>query len=167
MLLNHDYTQAFVLITTYLVIYNLTTFLLFSSIFQVLNTNLKTLYSLSDFGATTVVAKLLIISILSSAGVPPLLGFFSKIFVLVLLTDSNLFILFPSLFLVIFMGLYFYVQNLRFLNTSSRPTIVLQNELSTRVNPGYFILALPTAFLLVFGFLFVDDVILISSWLVL
>jgi NADH:ubiquinone oxidoreductase subunit 2 (subunit N) len=104
---------------------------------------------------------------LSMAGVPPLLGFFSKIFIFVLVAHSNLFVLFLPLFILLFVGLYFYVQNLRFLNSTNKPQLVLPSELSLRSNFSYYTTSLPLLFLVIFGFCYVDDLLLLSAWVLL
>jgi NADH:ubiquinone oxidoreductase subunit 2 (subunit N) len=163
MLFSYDYTQTMLLVLSYMIIYNLTSLLLFSTLMQIINTNIKTTYSFSNIGASNVFTKFLGLSILSMAGVPPLLGFFSKIFVFVLISNSSIFILFPPFFILLFVGLYFYVQNLRFLNSTNNSNTNLISELHGRLNFLYFTFSLPVAFFIVFGFCYVDDLLLAVS----
>lgn len=167
MLFTYDYTQTMVLVLSYTLIYNLTSFLLFSTIMQVTSTDVKTLYSLASLGASNIYAKILGMCVLSLAGVPPLVGFFAKIFAFVLLSNSNLFLLFPPFFILLFVGLYFYVQNLRFLNSTNLPTASSLSELQTRPNITYFSYSLPISFFIIFGFCYVDDLLLLASWFML
>ena len=164
MLLSYDYTQTMILVLSYMILYNLTSFLLFSTIMQIVNTNFKTLYSFANIGASNIFTKFLGLSLLSLAGVPPLVGFFSKIFVFVLISNSALFVLFPSFFALLFIGLYFYVQNLRFLNSTSKSNVSLVVELHSRFNFLYFTFALPLSFFIIFGFCYVDDLLLLVAW---
>ena len=164
MMLSYDYTQTLLLVVSYMLIYNITSFLLFSSLLQVMNTNMKTLYAFATLGPSNVFTKVINISLLSLAGVPPLLGFFSKIFIFVLLSNSNLFVLFPPFFILLFIGLYFYIQNMRFLNASSPSTLEQPVELSLRVNFLYFTFAVPILFVVIFGFCYVEDVMLLVAW---
>lgn len=150
------------LILTYVIIYNLTSFLLFTTLLQSLGTGTKTLFSFSNLGNTNVLTKILSLSILSLAGVPPFAGFFSKIFVFVLISNSHLAILFPSFFVLLFVGLYFYIQNLRFLNATNAPLPTTPIELASRVHNSYFYLAIPLSFFVVFGFCFMDDLFILS-----
>ena len=163
MIFSYDYTQTMLLVLSYMIIYNVTSFLLFSTIMQLVNTNIKTLYSFSALGSSSLFTKLLSLSILSLAGVPPLLGFFSKVFVFVLISNSNLFILFPPFFILLFTGLYFYIQNLRFLNSTSKSHLVYINELQLRTNFLYFNFSLPLSFFIIFGFCYIDDLLLLAS----
>ena len=165
MLFNYDYIQSIMLIFSYMLIYNVTSFLLFSTIMQVVNTDLKTLYSFANLGTSNVFTKIISLTLLSLAGVPPLLGFFSKVFVFVLISNSNLSLLFLPFFVLLFVGLYFYVQNLRFLNTTSSNSIVYLSENSTRMSFVYFTFMIPTAFLIIFGFCYVDDLFVLALWL--
>lgn len=155
------------LILTYMLIYNLTSMLLFITIVQVTGPSLKTLFSFSNFDQSSIFTKLLSLTILSLAGVPPLVGFFSKIFVFVLISNSNLAILFLPFFTLLFAGLYFYVQNLRFLHSSNKAMPGDIIELSPRQHTVYFSIALPIAFFLIFGFCYADDVLLTSLWTLL
>lgn len=163
MLLDYDFFQIMQLVLSYMLIYNLTSFLLFLTITQLLSVGLKTLSSFSDFDPSTVFSKILSVVILSLAGVPPLLGFFSKVFVFTLLANSNIFTLFPPLFVLLFTGLYFYVQNVRFLNSTSSPTQALPFALTARLTYAYFSLATPLTFIVVFGFCYVDDLTLLAA----
>lgn len=164
MLLSYDFLQTMLLLLTYMVIYNLTSFVLFTTVLQIVGTNVKTLFSFSNFGSNHVLTKVISLAILSLAGVPPLLGFFSKIFVFVLISNSHLSILFPSFFVLLFIGLYFYIQNLRFLNSTNSASTTTPIELTPRVNMSYFSLAIPTCFFIVFGFAYVDDLMILSLW---
>lgn len=54
----------------------------------------------------------------SLAGVPPFIGFFSKVYLLNLLVTQSFFVLYPLFIILLIFGLYFYVQNLRYLHTT-------------------------------------------------
>mgnify|MGYP006087934225 CR=1 FL=1 len=167
MLFYHDHVQTMLLASTYMLIYNLTSFLLFSTFLQLAHTNLKTLFSLSNLGTSSILTKVLSLTLLSLAGVPPLAGFFSKIFLFVLISHSHLFIIFPPFFVLLFIGLYFYVQNLRFLNSTNPSSLNSLTELSPKLSPPYFVLMLPICFFTVFGFCYMEDLVLILSWILL
>ena len=162
MLFNYDYVHSVMLIFSYMLIYNVTSFLLFFTIMQMVNTDLKTLFSFANLGTSNIFTKLISLALLSLAGVPPLLGFFSKVFVFVLISNSNLSLLFVPFFILLFVGLYFYVQNLRFLNSTSTSCPTYPNEISTRLSFAYFAFAIPVAFLLIFGFCYVDDLFILA-----
>ena len=155
------------LVLSYTIIYNLTSFLLFTTLMQFVSSNVRTLFALSNLGSSNVFSKILGLSILSLAGVPPLLGFFSKIFIFVLVSNSNLSTLFIPLFALLFIALYFYTQNLRFLNSTTPSSFTIELELQARTAPLYFTFAIPIMFFVIFGFCYVDDLLLVSAWVLL
>jgi|TARA_B110000046_G_scaffold186051_1_gene231936 NADH:ubiquinone oxidoreductase subunit 2 (subunit N) len=97
------------------------------------------------------------------AGVPPLLGFFSKVLVFILLADSSYFIIFFLFFPLVFFGLYFYVQNIRFLNRSKPSTTPNTYFLEVRSSLMYYNITTPTLFLLTLGMFYTEDLFLIVS----
>ena len=153
-----------ILLLTYMIIYNVTSFLLFTTILQSVGSAVTSLFAFSNFGSTNSFTKVISLSLLSLAGVPPLLGFFSKIFIFSLVANAHLGILFLPFFIILFMGLYFYIQNIRFLNSTNAPTISLPSEISYRLHLSYFRISIPLAFFIVFGFCYVDELLLMSLW---
>jgi NADH:ubiquinone oxidoreductase subunit 2 (subunit N) len=148
-----------------MVIYNVSLGLLFSTIFQFNLTNFKTLYSFANFTTLHHAAKILTIALFSMAGVPPLLGFFSKVLVFILLSDSSYFILFFLFFPLVFFSLYFYVQNIRFLNISKLATTPTTHLLEVRSSLIYYSITTPTLFFLLFGMFYNEDLFLVINWL--
>jgi hypothetical protein len=63
--------------------------------------------------------------------------------------------------------LYFYVQNIRFLCTSNVSNGNLVFEKNIRISLNFYYLAFPNLFLLVFSFLFIDDLFIFIKWCVL
>ena len=164
MLIYYDSLQIVIFVFTYLLIYNLTAFIFFTTFLQFLNTQLITLFSLNLLTQSNLFTKVLSLSLMSLAGVPPLLGFFSKIFVVILIANSNMFILFPPFFALLFTGLYFYIQNIRFLHSTTTSNLPLIIELSLRISFVYVYAILILTFTLIFGFCFIDDLVLLFSW---
>lgn len=167
MLTNYDSFQVILFVLAYVLIYNLSSFLLFFTLIYVSDSNFKTLFSFSYLNVSNVYTKILSLLILSLAGVPPLLGFFSKVFILLLVSSANLVSLFLPLFILLFSGLYFYIQNLRFLNSTNASISSPKLIFSIRNDIIYFTYALPILFLIVFGICYIDDLILISAWILL
>jgi NADH:ubiquinone oxidoreductase subunit 2 (subunit N) len=97
------------------------------------------------------------------AGVPPFCGFFAKVFLFTLLANAHFFVLFPFFFLILFIGLYFYIQNIRFLNSRAGADFHPIIELNLRNSPLYYYLTFTILFFLIFGFIFTEDIILIMS----
>lgn len=167
MLLDVSSCYSFSFLLLYLVIYNFTNLLTFYTILHNSSKSFKTLYSFSLWGIGNPTAKFLAVAILSMAGVPPLLGFFAKLILFVLLGESELFLLFPAYFTLLFVGLYFYVQNLRFLNSTARSYSAPSAAVSRQLTPAYLLIASFICFVLVFGFSFFDDFHLLSLWFTL
>jgi NADH:ubiquinone oxidoreductase subunit 2 (subunit N) len=101
----------------------------------------------------------------SMAGVPPFWGFFSKIFLFTLLANSNFFILFPFFFILLFIGLYFYIQNIRFLNSTAGANFTPIVELNARNVPMYYYLTFTLLFFLTFGVYFTEDLLILTQWI--
>jgi NADH:ubiquinone oxidoreductase subunit 2 (subunit N) len=99
------------------------------------------------------------------AGVPPFLGFFSKILILILLINSNFFLFYTFFFGLLFFGLYFYLQNIRFLHSTGLGKLNYANVGFLRISSLYYVLTIFFLFILIFGFSFMDDFILYFYWL--
>jgi len=148
-----------------MIIYNLSLFTLFFTLFQLVNLETKTLFSFADLGSSNLYTKILSITILSMAGVPPLWGFFTKILIFVILVNSNFFFLFVPFFTVLMVSLYFYMQNLRFLNSTNLTDFVNISDLQVRVTPLYYTLTLMSLFFVIFGSFFTEDLFLLFYWI--
>lgn len=165
MLFYNDFSASIVYLYSYMFIYNVTLILLFWVISAVFITANKTLSSFSGFNLSSSSLFLLTISLFSIAGVPPFTGFLSKIFILNLLINQKLAYLYFFLFILLFIGLYFYVQNMRFLHSSnynSHLNIKFLSQNAVWLSYSYY--AVFTAFFILFGLFFVDDIILFFSW---
>lgn len=147
-------------------IYNISLYIVFSTIFQFINSELKTLQSFSILGLVNFFNKVLVIVFFSMAGVPPFWGFFSKIFIFTLLCNSNFYLLFPFFFLLLFIGLYFYIQNIRFLNGTSGSDFQPIIDLNLRNVPIYFYSTYSILFFIIFGFMFTEDLFIAFMWIV-
>jgi len=148
-------------------IYNVTLISIFFVLMSSLISNFKTLYSFSNYSFDSFFLLSLSISIFSLAGVPPFIGFFSKLFILNILSNSNMFILYFILFVILLLALYFYIQNLRFLHSTNQgysSSSYLSNE---RKSISIYYYSLFIVFFLSLGFFLIDDIILIFIWLII
>jgi NADH:ubiquinone oxidoreductase subunit 2 (subunit N) len=99
------------------------------------------------------------------AGVPPFVGFFTKLFILTLITNNS-FVLFYTLFFVtMFIGLYFYIQNVKFIHSTNHGTLNYPHLNSNeRLVPIFFYSLVFTLTILILGVVCIEDLLLIFSW---
>ena len=146
--------------TSYLIVYNITNLLFFAILLKLSPFSSKTFYSLSLMSSNNIFSKLLALLLLSMAGVPPFTGFFTKILILSILTTSNFSLLFITFFLLLFTGLYFYVQNVRFIQSKNKNNLydpslnVPTDELIT------YVYGIVITCFIVLGSLFLDDLVI-------
>jgi NADH:ubiquinone oxidoreductase subunit 2 (subunit N) len=148
-------------------IYNLSLICFFWLIFTFINYNFKTLHSFVGFSLNSFYLFLTTVVLFSMAGVPPFVGFFSKLFILILLTNSGFFLLYSLFFIVLFLGLYFYMQNIRFLHTSNHKSVDYQSIplFNERTSFFFYYFSIINLLLIIFGTFYVDDIILIFTWI--
>ena len=165
MLLTNTFYTSNILLFSYTFIYNLTLMVVFWIISSNIISSSKSLYSLSSFSFDSSYLFFLTLCLFSMAGVPPFIGFFSKMFILSILINSNLFLFYFIFFVLLFVGLYFYIQNMRFLHSSNlsytnKPYLI--NERSSIV---LFYFSIIISFMLIFGISYIDDILLLFIWL--
>ena len=166
MLIYTNFFESLIVLVFYILVYNFSLILLFWTLNQFINSNNKTLYSFSDLKYNFFFTFLLTVLFLSMAGVPPFLGFFSKLLILISLINTNFFFFFFFFFGLLFFGLYFYMQNIRFLYSSSVYAQLNYSFLPfMRVQTVYLYVAYSFLFLIIFGFYFFVDLFLFSLWL--
>lgn len=150
----------------YMLIYNTSLITLFWVLFSTVLTQFKTLHSFNSFSFNSFFLLTITILLFSMAGVPPFVGFFSKLFILTLLTNNSFFILYSVFFVVLFIGLYFYVQNIRFLHSTNHNNLAYQYMISgERATPIFYYFTIYILTLLILGTVYVDDILLVVTWL--
>ena len=126
---------------------------------SVFNKSLKTLYSFNLFSFDSFFMFFLTIFLFSLSGVPPFLGFFSKIFLFDLLFNNNFFILYFLFFILLILGLYFYVQNIRFIHSTNQKSISKPFLNNTRtIVPLYYYLVIQ-AIIIINGIYVLDELL--------
>lgn len=150
----------------YMLIYNTSLITLFWVLFSTVLTQFKTLHSFNSFSFNSFFLLTITILLFSMAGVPPFVGFFSKLFILTLLTNNSFFILYSVFFVVLFIGLYFYVQNIRFLHSTNHNSLAYQYMIvGERATPIFYYFTIYILTLLILGTVYVDDILLVVTWL--
>lgn len=167
MILFNTYIDTLVVLFIYMFIYNLSLIMIFWTLHQFISFNFKTIHSFTDLKFNYYFTTILSIVLFSMAGVPPFLGFFSKILILILLVNSNFFLFYLFFFGLLFFGLYFYLQNIRFLHSTASGTLNYAHSSSLRITSLYFLFTIFFLFILIFGFSFMDDFILYFYWIIL
>lgn len=154
-----------VLMFTYMFLYNTSLILLFWTLFTTILTKFKTLHAFNSFAFTSFHLFVLTVLLFSMAGVPPFIGFFSKLFILTLLTNNSFFLLYSLFFVILLIGLYFYIQNIRFLHSTNPQAISTPFMFNEKVNVIYFYFAFSILTFLIFGIFYIDDALLFFTWL--
>lgn len=162
-----DYFQNLILLWAYVLIYNLALLPIFLVFFQLITSNVKTVNYFGSFSLSYFLNKVLLIAILSAAGVPPFIGFFSKIFIFTLLCNSNFSFLFILFFILLFTSLYFYIQNVRFINSSNVTNSNTICDKNTRLVLKFYYFTFPNLFLIIFGNKGIEDIFIFIKWLIL
>lgn len=124
---NFNKTGFFIIILN-IIIY-LLLFLFFLMFFFFFNSfKIKNLNELKKKNTSNFIFISFIFSLLSFAGMPPLLGFFSKFSIVIFLSINNYFLyLFFFFFLNIFL-IFFYIQNIKYLIKKNKQYINLLNN---------------------------------------
>ena len=136
----------------------------------ILNSNIilqiKTLYSLGLFSFNSFYVTFITIFLFSLAGVPPFTGFFNKVFIINSISQQGFFLFYFILFIILILGLYFYMQNLRFIHSTNHGYTLrpfLNNE--RIIIPLHYYLVI-LFFLLINGFFIIEDISNFFSWVI-
>lgn len=148
----------------YLIVYNFSLFLFFSIFFHFNFKSHSTLNVLEKINSKSFPLFLFSTILISLAGVPPSIGFVSKLMIFVALLESPLAILIFLFFPILMVSLYFYMQNIRFLFSQTPSNFVIESPsmLSQPILISYSILGL---ILILSGFFIFEDLWLVISWL--
>lgn len=165
MLFYNNFLDNLIVLFTYMFIYNMSLLLLFWTLKQFISFKLKTLHSLTDLKFNFFFLSVLTIVLFSIAGVPPFIGFFSKLLILITLTNANFFFFYIFFFALLFFGLYFYLQNIRFLYSTGISKINYAFETNLRISTLFIYYSYIVLFFIIFGIFFFDDFILYFYWL--
>ncbi len=165
MLLFNSFLDTLVILFIYMFVYNLSLISIFWTLHQFISFNFKTLFSFNDLKFNFYFVTSTAVLLFSIAGVPPFLGFFSKLLILLILINSNFYFFYIFFFVLLFLGLYFYLQNIRFLYSTANSSLSYSFIPTLRISSLYFNWTFTILFFLMFGCFFIDDVILYFYWL--
>lgn len=167
MVFSSNPVDSLIVAFTYLFVYNFSFISVFWTIQNFSSVRLKTLYSFKELKFNFFFLSLIVLTFFSLAGVPPFVGFFSKILIFLNLINSNFFFFFLFFFIILFFGLYFYIQNMKFLLSNNNSPLSYSFNFNVKFNRYYFVFAFISFFVTVFGFFFFDDFLFYVSWLLL
>lgn len=151
----------------YLSFYNLSLLVIFWLILSIQNRELQSLYSLGHFRLNNFYLIALVIAIFSIAGVPPFMGFFSKILVIISIMQGQFLLIYWLLVPLMLLTLYFYVQNIRFLYSITLNSFTHPYVLNERLTLVFIYFTIFLLNLQVMGFIWFDKVLLFYWWLLL
>lgn len=164
-MLNFWNNENIVYLVTYLTVYNLSLMSIFYIIWTASSYKLKTISGLKFFNSDSFKKTTLMLLIFSIAGIPPLLGFFTKVNLISIIGYSS-FILLMAMFPFLFAALYFYLQNIKYLLLPQHKNPSKDFSLfSLKKNYKSLYVVLITSMVSISGFFFLDDLVLIISWL--
>lgn len=111
----YSYVWVLIILLLFIIYVNIYSTMLINTNFKLLSTNFFIKYNFFFF-------------LLSLAGVPPLLGFFNKIFLINILVNTNNTLLFLFVIIINTFLLVFYIQQVKFLNSSKKKFIYFKNN---------------------------------------
>jgi NADH-quinone oxidoreductase subunit N len=124
MLSDTTYIESlFSTLTINILIYLITLFLFFTAFNAVPNNKLKYLNFIGVFSTFAPLKFFLIVAFFSLCGVPPLAGFFAKLYILMSLLNRSAYFLIVLFFFFNLFAMFFYLQNIRFLTNSSKAKV--------------------------------------------
>lgn len=150
---------------TYLSVYNFTLAFLFWVMLSVLTLKLKTLYAFNNFSFSSYNIFLITVILFSVSGVPPFAGFFTKLLVFILNIANSFFLFYTLFFVIVFLSLYFYIQNIRFLHSTNYQTNQVPYVGNERLILTFFYLSIFLLIILISGFILFDEISLIFLWI--
>lgn len=150
---------------TYLSVYNFTLAFLFWVMLSVLTLKLKTLYAFNNFSFSSYNLFLITVILFSVSGVPPFAGFFTKLLVFILNIANSFFLFYTLFFIIVFLSLYFYIQNIRFLHSTNYQTNKVPYVGNERMILPFYYLSILLLIILISGFIVFDEISLVFLWI--
>lgn len=162
----NGFHEVLTIVYSYVFVYNFSVLFMFFTFLQIIMIGFKTLYSFNDLKFNAFLSTTMTLTLFSMAGVPPFMGFFTKLLLLIAAINSKFVFYFLFFFILLFLGLYFYLQNLRFVYSTGqriKNAINYAMQLNMRTPIVYVYYSCISSFYLLFGFLFLDDTVLYFS----
>ena len=158
-ILNYSFSILLINIIVYI-------FLVFIVFVMVFNLNISFFKTILNFKGVSVNSFFLIgfiLTLLSLAGMPPLLGFSSKFLLIILYFKSNQFFLFTIFFTLNIFMIYFYIQNIRFLQKKTLLNLIRVSNNFAFYDNRLLLLLTFFNFINFFGILYFEEFLIFSS----
>jgi NADH-quinone oxidoreductase subunit N len=153
----HDFMFVF----SYYIVYNVAVFSCFLIICRAMNGNFRTLSELKCIASSGFLSFSFAVVLLSMAGVPPFLGFFVKVLIIKNLLANGLGFFFLVFLAIVFVALFFYVQNLRFVLTPTPANLVDAGNFEEKSTIAQTILIVTINIFLIAGALCLNDLFIV------
>lgn len=160
----NDITVNLITIYTYFTLYNLALAAFFAIIFTAHLGSTPSLLVLSGVNSQPFISYSLTIILFSFAGVPPFVGFFTKVLILTTLIGLDFLLFFLLFFSTLFFSLYFYIQNIRIILNMGRKIKKNSHINTTNVNILNMYIIITTLVILTLGGIYLDEIILVINW---
>ncbi len=139
-------------------------FLLIISIILLCNVSkFKSLNQFKEFNSYSFILYSLIFSLLSMAGVPPLLGFTGKFIAMLFSAFKAQYLIIILMLVLNIFGMYFYIQNLRFVVNKTKTSILNYKNYYVNLNLNIILNITILNFLNFFGILFLSDFLIVLN----
>lgn len=125
----------------------------------------KSLNQFKEFNSYNFILYSLIFSLLSMAGIPPLLGFTGKFLAILFSVFKSQYILIIFMTILNIFGMYFYIQNLRFVVKKNKSSILNYKNYYVNINYAISLNIVLLNFFNFFGILFLSDFIIILNYI--
>lgn len=164
MFLNTASIESISYLIFYVISYNMTILSFFLLIIVSIGDQIKYNFALNSISNNIFNKIWISLILLSLAGLPPFIGFTSKILLISLIINFKSFLIFFFLFLFIILFLFFYIQNLKIIFSNSNSFQINNNFFMLNNNFNFINFINFISFLLIFNFFFIDDIFLIINF---
>lgn len=165
MLILLDLYLSLSLIITYLSVYNITLLVLLNLVVTVFLKKIKTLFSFNNLSFNTYYILLITILLFSIAGVPPFIGFFTKLIIFITIFLNSFFLFYFFFFILLFIGLYFYIQNIRFIHSTFFKYINLPYLHNEKLFLIFYYISIYWLINVIYGYIIFDDLNTYILWI--
>nr|NP_149374.1 NADH dehydrogenase subunit 2 [Tetrahymena thermophila]7TGH_2B Chain 2B, NADH dehydrogenase subunit 2 [Tetrahymena thermophila]8B6F_BH Chain BH, NADH dehydrogenase subunit 2 [Tetrahymena thermophila SB210]8BQS_BH Chain BH, NADH dehydrogenase subunit 2 [Tetrahymena thermophila SB210]8GYM_2B Chain 2B, NADH dehydrogenase subunit 2 [Tetrahymena thermophila SB210]8GYM_2b Chain 2b, NADH dehydrogenase subunit 2 [Tetrahymena thermophila SB210]8GZU_2B Chain 2B, NADH dehydrogenase subunit 2 [Tetrahym len=164
--INNDLNSYGLSILLLNIINYLIVFMLILSVILLTNlSKFKSLNQFKEFNSYNFILYSLIFSLLSMAGIPPLLGFTGKFLAILYSSFKSQYLLILFMTILNIFGMYFYIQNLRFVVKKNKSSILNYKNYYVNINYSITLNIILLNFFNFFGILFLSDLIIILNYI--